>query len=232
MISEGVHFQQSPQPATFYKNEVFLKYFSRTLNTLYEHLFDRSRIVNHKICDLIRSLTEQACVSVIPDQSRMTLISYLTDASERGCQTGICISRTPVLCLAPGPGPGSQFVLTGPGPRFVFSGPGSQFVFTGPGPQFALDSPGLEFAFTGLAPNLCLAALAQNLYLLVLAFYLLFTSSGQDFTTSTAAACTINTTTITTTTTTTTATSTTRDNNNKRCLCGSEIHFKWLLKDN
>ena len=81
-----------------------------------------------------------------------------------------------------------------------------------------------------LAPNLCLAALAPNLHLLFLASYLLFTSSGQDFTTTTAATCTVTTTTITTTTTTT-GTNTTRDNNNKRCLRGSKTHIKWPLKD-
>ena len=69
------------------------------------------------------------------------------------------------------------------------------------------------------------------MYLLVLASYLLFTSLGQDFTTTTTAAtCTITTTTITTTTTTT-ATNTTRDNKNKRCLHGSKIYIKWPLKD-
>ena len=50
--------------------------------------------------------------------------------------------------------------------------PESQFVFTGPGPRFA--------------------------YLLALASNLLFTSSGQDFTTTTTATCTITTPAITT----------------------------------
>ena len=55
-------------------------------------------------------------------------------------KTGICISRPPALCLAPGPGP--QFVFTGPGTKFVFTGPGPQFVFIGPGPQCVLTDPG------------------------------------------------------------------------------------------
>ena len=37
--------------------------------------------------------------------------------------SGVCISRPPVLCLAPGPGP--QLVLTGPGLQYVFTCPGS-----------------------------------------------------------------------------------------------------------
>ena len=63
--------------------------------------------------------------------------------------SGICISRPPALCLAPGAGSGPQFVFTGPGPRFVFTGPGQQFVFTGPGPKFVFSSPGHKFVFTG-----------------------------------------------------------------------------------
>ena len=65
-------------------------------------------------------------------------------------QLGLCISRPPVLCLAPDPGSGSQFVFTGPGPQFAFTSPGPQFVFNGP------------------APNLYLPALAPNFYLPVL----------------------------------------------------------------
>ena len=88
--------------------------------------------------------------------------------------------------------------------------------------------PWPRMCLPALAPNLCLAVLGPNLYLLALASNLLFTSSGQDFTTTTTATCTITTTAITTATTT--ATSTTRDNN-KRCLRGSKIHIKWPLKD-
>ena len=113
---------------------------------------------------------------------------------------GNCIARPPALCLASGPAPNLYLPALAP-----------------------------DLYLPALAPNLCLAALAPNLYLLVMASYLLFTSSGQDFTTTTAATCTITTTTITTNTTTT-ATNTTRDNN-KRCLRGSKIHIKWPLKD-
>ena len=113
--------------------------------------------------------------------------------------------------------------------------------FSAPAPAPNLCLPALDpsLYLTFLASNLCLPAqalnlrladLSPNLYLLVLASYLLFTSSGQDFTTTTAATCTITTTTITTTTTTT-ATNTARDNNNKRCLRGSKINIKWPLKD-
>ena len=62
---------------------------------------------------------------------------------------GICISRSPALCLA-----------RGPGPKFVFIGPGPQFEFTGPDPKFV---------FPALAPNLYLPALALNLHLPALA---------------------------------------------------------------
>ena len=59
-----------------------------------------------------------------------------------------------------------------PESQFAFNSPGPQFVFTGPGPRFA--------------------------YLLALPSNLLFTSSGQDFTTTTTATCTITTPAITT----------------------------------
>ena len=63
-----------------------------------------------------------------------------------------------------------------------FPASGPQFVFTGPGPQFVSTGPGPNLYLTALAPNLCLPALASNLF---------FTSSGQDFTTTTTATCTI-----------------------------------------
>ena len=58
---------------------------------------------------------------------------------------GVCISRSPALCLAPSPGP--QFVFTGPGPQFVFTSPVLQFVFTSTGFQFAFTNPGLQFHY-------------------------------------------------------------------------------------
>ena len=122
---------------------------------------------------------------------------------------GICISRPPAFCLAPDPG-------SGPRPPAL-------------NPNLYLTALAPNMCLPALAPNLCLATLGPNLYLQALPSNLLFTSSGQDFTTTTAATCTITTTTITTTTTTTT-TSTTRDIN-KRCLHGSKIHIKWSLKD-
>ena len=59
---------------------------------------------------------------------------------------GICISRSPALCLARGPGP--QFEFTGPDPKFVFTGPGTKFVFTGPSTKFAFTSPGPKCVLT------------------------------------------------------------------------------------
>ena len=87
---------------------------------------------------------------------------------------GICISRPPALCLAPGPGP--KFVFTGPGPQFVFLGPGPQFEFTSSGAQFVFTGSDPQFVFT---PNLYLPAQPGlslhipsllNLYLLALAY--------------------------------------------------------------
>ena len=60
-------------------------------------------------------------------------------------QKGICISRPPALCLAPGPGP--------------------QFVFTSLGPQLYLPGLATNLYLPALAPNLYLPALAPNLYL-------------------------------------------------------------------
>ena len=126
---------------------------------------------------------------------------------------GICISRPPALALAP------------------------NLYLPALAPNLCLPALASNLCLPALAPNLCLPALAFNLYLTALAPNmclpnLLFTSSGQDFSTTTAVTCTITTTTITTTTTTTTTTntSTTRDNN-KRCLHGSKIYIKWPLKD-
>ena len=96
-------------------------------------------------------------------------------------------------------------------------------------PDLYLTALAPNLCLPALVPNLCLTALALYLYLLALASNLLYTSSGQDFTTTASATYTITTTTITTTTTTTTCT--TRDNNNKRCLRSSKIHIKWPLKE-
>ena len=80
------------------------------------------------------------------------------------------VSRSVLVCPAPGPllgswlwppssgpqfvftGPGHQFVFTSSGPQFVFTGPGHQFVFTSPGPQFVLTGPGPQFVFTTPGP--------------------------------------------------------------------------------
>ena len=127
---------------------------------------------------------------------------------------GICISRPVALFW-------SQPWLWPPGPNLYLPALA---------PNLCLPALAPSLHLTHLASDLCLPALANcYLYLLVLASYLLFTSSGQGFTTTTAATCTITTTTITTTTTT--DTNTNRDNNNKKCLRGSKIHIKWLLKD-
>ena len=61
---------------------------------------------------------------------------------------GICISRSPAFCLAPGPGPGPQCVFTGPGTKFVFISPGTKFVLPGPGPQFGFTGSDRQFVFT------------------------------------------------------------------------------------
>ena len=80
--------------------------------------------------------------------------------------TGIYISRAPVLCLAPGPSPGSQFVFIGPGPNFCLP------VLA---PNLYLPTLAPNSYSTALAPNLYLPTLAPNLYLQALApnFYLL-----------------------------------------------------------
>ena len=70
---------------------------------------------------------------------------------------GICISRPPALCLAPGPGP--QFVFTDPGTQFVFTGPGSKFLFTGLG-----QSEAWACRYQPYPPNLYLLALAYDFY--------------------------------------------------------------------
>ena len=64
---------------------------------------------------------------------------------------GICISRSPALCLARGPGP--KFVFIGPGPQFEFTGPDPKFVFTGPGTKFVFTGPSTKFAFTSPGPK-------------------------------------------------------------------------------
>ena len=140
---------------------------------------------------------------------------------------GNCISRPPALCLASGPAP--NLYLPALAPDLYLPALAPNLCLPALAPSLYLTPLVSNLCLPALAPNLCLVALAPNLYLLVMASYLLFTSSGQDFTTTTAATCTITTTTITTTTTTT-ATNTTRDNN-KRCLRGSKIHIKWPLKD-
>ena len=121
-------------------------------------------------------------------------------------KTVICISRAPALA-----------------PNLYLPALAPNLCLPALAPSLYLTPLVSNLCLPALAPNLCLAALAPNLYLLVLASYFLFTSSGQDFTTTTAATCTITNTTITTTT----ATNTTRDNNNKRCLRGSKIQIKW-----
>ena len=94
-------------------------------------------------------------------------------------ERGICISRSPTLCLAPGPGPnpgprsGPQFVFTGPGTQFVFTDLGPQFVFNGPVPQFIFTGPGPKFLFIRPCQSGAWACIYQpcppNLYLLALA---------------------------------------------------------------
>ena len=89
---------------------------------------------------------------------------------------GLCVSQPPALCMASGHGP--QFVFTGPGPSFVFISPGLQFVFTGPGPSFVFIGPGLQFVFTGPGPQFVFTGPGPHPRLV-------FTSPGQDFTTTT-----------------------------------------------
>ena len=60
---------------------------------------------------------------------------------------GICISRPPALCLAPGPSPCPQFV------------------FTDVAPNLYLTALAPNSYLTTLAPNLYLPALAPNFYL-------------------------------------------------------------------
>ena len=96
---------------------------------------------------------------------------------------GICTSRPPPLCLAPGLDPGPQFVFTGPGPEFVFTSPCPKFVFNDPGPKFVFNDPGPQFVFTGPGSKFLFTGLDQsevwacryqprppNLYLLALAY--------------------------------------------------------------
>ena len=78
---------------------------------------------------------------------------------------GICISRPPVLCLVPGPGP--QFVFNGPGTQFVFTDPGSKFVFTGLG-----QSEAWACIYKPCSPNLYLLSLAYDLYYCALNLHL------------------------------------------------------------
>ena len=73
--------------------------------------------------------------------------------------TGIYTSRARVLCLAPGPSPGSQFVFIGPGPNFCLP------VLA---PNLYLPTLAPNSYSTALAPNLYLPALAPNFYLLAL----------------------------------------------------------------
>ena len=89
-------------------------------------------------------------------------------------KTSICISRPPLFCLAPGPGP--QFVFTGPGPQFVFNGTGAQFVFTDLDPKFLFIAPGQSGAWACIyqpcPPNLYLLALAYDFYYCALILHL------------------------------------------------------------
>ena len=73
---------------------------------------------------------------------------------------GVCISRSPALCLAPGPGP--------------------VFIFTGPGPNLYLPVLALNLYLPALFLNLCLPALAPNLYLPALAYNFII-SPGPEF---------------------------------------------------
>ena len=64
---------------------------------------------------------------------------------------GICISRSPALCLVRDPDP--KFVFIGPDPQFEFTGPDPKFVFTGPGTKFVFTGPSIKFAFTSPGPK-------------------------------------------------------------------------------
>ena len=89
------------------------------------------------------------------------------------------------------------FVFCGP---WFFAWPSSlspNLHLTALAPNLYLPALALDLQLPNLATNLCLPALAPNLYLLALASNLLFTSSGQDFTTTTTATCTITTPAIT-----------------------------------
>ena len=74
---------------------------------------------------------------------------------------GFCISQAPALYLAPGPRPGPQFVFTNLGPQLAFTGPDQNVTFTGTGHSivFTNSDPGYSSQFV-------------------------FTSPGQDFTTT------------------------------------------------
>ena len=128
---------------------------------------------------------------------------------------GLCVSRSPTLCLDPGPGPGSW-------------------------PRPPALAPNL-YLLT-LAPDLYLPALALNLYLPALAptsdvylpvqvkillppqlLLILFTINTINITATS--------TTTTTATATTTTTTTDYNNNNKKCIRGSKIRIKSSLKD-
>ena len=52
------------------------------------------------------------------------------------------VSRSVLVCPAPGPLLGSWLWPPSSGPQFVFTGPGLQFVFTSSGPQFVFTTPG------------------------------------------------------------------------------------------
>ena len=83
-------------------------------------------------------------------------INQINKATSKGVSgiymnRGICISRSPALCLARGPGP--KFVFIGPGPQFEFTGPDPKFVFTGPGTKFVFTGPSTKFAFTSPGPK-------------------------------------------------------------------------------
>ena len=82
---------------------------------------------------------------------------------------------SPALCLAPSPDPV-------PVPRF-----------RPPALAPNLYLPALEpnLDLPAVAPNLCLLAPSPNLYLLALVSNFLFTSSGQDFTTTATVTCTV-----------------------------------------
>ena len=95
-------------------------------------------------------------------------LSYCLNATVRkfiNSNMGVCIPRSPALCLAPGPGPGLQFVLTGPDPQVVFTGPGQQFCYQS-GAWRWIYRPCLLILclYLRLRPSICITGLGPYLY--------------------------------------------------------------------